>query len=126
MEEIFNIEPRGDHINVHIGIAAEGDDEHWQAEYWRQLQVACKEHDTCRVLVEGHSPKVELTSEEVVEAGQRTATVPHLWMAFCLEGWEPTAQSELYEAVAASRGVRVKFFNDREHALNWLRTNAPK
>lgn len=126
MEEVFNIQHRGDHINVHIGKAAEGDDEHWQAEYWSQLQAACKEHDTRRVLVEGYSPKGELTSSDVVEAGKRTAKVPHLWLAFCLENWEPTEQSELYETVAASQGVRVKFFTDREHALNWLRTNAPK
>jgi hypothetical protein len=125
MGEVFNIEYRGDHIHVQIGKDAPID-EHWQAEYWSRLEVACKEHDTSRVLVEGYSPRQELTSEEVVEAGQRTARVPHLWLAFCLKGWEPTVQSELYEAVAASRGVRVKFFSDSEHALNWLRTNAPK
>lgn len=125
MDEVFHIEHRGDHVHVEIGPDAHVD-EHWQTEYWAQLQAACKEHDTCRVLVEGYSPKGERTSEEVIEAGQRTAKVPHLWLAFCLEDWEATAQSELYEAVAASRGVRVKFFNDSEHALNWLRTNAPK
>ena len=126
MEEVFNIQHRGDHINVRIGKAVEGDVEHWQAEYWSQLQAACIEHDTRRVLVEGYSPKGERASTEVVEAGKRTAKVPHLWLAFCLENWEPTEQSELYEKVAASQGVRVKFFTDREHALNWLRTNAPK
>ncbi|HKP69221.1 MAG TPA: hypothetical protein VJV05_08055 [Pyrinomonadaceae bacterium] len=125
MDEIFHIEHRGDHIRVEIGPDAQVD-EHWQTEYWSQLQAACKEFDTSRVLVEGYQPKGERSSEEVIEAGQRTAKVPHLWLAFCLKDWEPTAQSELYEAVAASRGVRVKFFSDRELALNWLRTNAPK
>ena len=125
MDEVFSIEHRDDHIHVQIGKDAPVDED-WQAEYWSRLQAACKEHATSRVLVEGYSPKVELTSEEVVEAGQRTAKVPHLWLAFCLIGWERTVQSELYEAVAASRGVRVKFFSDSKHALNWLRTNAPK
>lgn len=125
MDEIFNIEHRGDYINVRIGKDVQVD-EHWQAEYWQRLQAACNEHDTRRVLVEGYPPQGERTSEEVVEAGQRAATVPHLWLAFCLKEWEPTVQSELYEAVAASRGVRVKFFTDREQALSWLRANAPK
>ena len=125
MHEVFSIEHRGDHIHVFIGPNAQVDD-HWQEEYWRTLQKVCEEYDTSRVLVEGYPPKGRRTSEEVVEAGQRTATVPHLWLAFCLEDWEPTEQSELYEAVAAARGVRVKFFTDHDHALNWLRTNAPK
>jgi hypothetical protein len=46
-------------------------------------------------------------------------------MAFHLEDFVPTEQSELFEVIAASRGVRVKFFADREHALLWLRNNAP-
>ena len=125
MEEVFNIEFRKDHINVTIGTDVPSDED-WANEYWSRLQAVCNEHDTSRGLVEGHTPSSERSSEEVVEAGQRTATVPHLWLAFCLENWEPTPQSELYETVAASRGVRVKFFTDREHALNWLRTNAPK
>jgi len=125
MREVFNIEHRGDHISVHIGKDAPVDD-HWKAEYWTRLQAACKEHDTRRILVEGQAPPGERTLEDVIEAGQRTATVPHLWMAFCLDDWEPTVESELYETVAASQGVRVKFFTDREHALNWLRTNAAK
>ena len=125
MGEIFDIQHRGDHISVYIGPDAEID-EHWQSEYWRQLQAACKEFDTSRVLVEGYQPKGERTPEEVVEAGQRAAIVPHLWLAFCLKDWEPSVRSELYEAVAASRGIRVKFFTDSKQALNWLRTNAPK
>lgn len=125
MDQVFNIEHRGDHIHVQIGKDAPVDD-HWKTEYWSRLQAACEEHDTRRVLVEGFSPKGKFTSEEVIEAGQRTATVPHLWLAFCLEDWEPTEQSELYEVVAASRGVRVKFFSDHDHALHWLRANAPK
>jgi len=124
MDEIFNIEYRGDHVSIRIGPDAQVD-EHWQAEYWKRLQEVCEEHGTRRVLVEGYQPKGERTTEEVAEAGQRTAKIPHLWLAFCLENWKPTAQSELYEAVAASRGVRVKFFSDPDEALNWLRTNAP-
>ena len=125
MEPAFTIEHRGDHVHVQIGKDVKIDRE-FQEEYWRRLKAVCKEHDSCRVLVEGSSPPGERSSKEVVEAGQRTATVPNLWMAFHLENFEPTEQSELYEAVAASQGVRVKFFSDREDALSWLRANAPK
>lgn len=125
MEEVFSIEFRGDHIHVRIGKDAPVDDD-LQAEYWNGLRAACKEFDTSRVLVEGYSPKGERETSEVIEAGQRTATIPHLWIAYCLKDWEPTEQSELYETIAASRGVRVKFFTDRDEALQWLRVNAPK
>lgn len=124
MGEIFNIEHRGDHINVVIGKDAPVD-EHVQAEYWKRLRDACTQHGTRRVLVEGFSPPGERSTREVVEAGRRTATVPHLWLAFCLDDWAPTEQSELYETIAASQGVRVKFFSDRDEALSWLRANAP-
>src|SRR5687767_9232867 len=111
MDELYTIAHRGDHVHVQIGKDVRVDRE-WQEEYWRQLRAACAEHDTCRVLVEGHRPPGERTSMEVVEAGKRTATVPHLWLAFSLKDFEPTEQSELYEAVAASQGVRVKFFSN--------------
>jgi hypothetical protein len=125
MYEVFSIEFRGDHVHVQIGKDVTVDKE-WQDEYWKRLRAACKEYDTSRVLVEGFSPPGERTTTEVVEAGQRTATVPNLWMAFCLKDFEPTEKSELYETVAASKGVRVKFFSDSAHALSWLRANAPR
>jgi len=94
-------------------------------EVWSKIKAVCEEHNSRRVLVEGVVPKGERDTAEVVAAGQRTATVPHLWLAFHLENFIPTEQSELFEAIAATRGVRVKFFADREHALTWLRNNAP-
>jgi hypothetical protein len=77
-------------------------------------------------LVEGKAPAGDHKAPEVIEAGARTATVPNLWLAFHLENYEPTELSELYEAVAASKGVRVKFFDDGAEALKWLRANGPK
>ena len=60
----------------------------------------------CDLRVKSSKPRAGL--------GERTATVPHLSLAFHLENHVANEQSELYEAVAASKGVRVKFFDDSE------------
>ena len=77
------------------------------------------------MLVEGTVPAGVFQTSEVVDAGLKTATVPKLWLAFCLKDFKPNDQSELFETVAASRGVRAKFFSDIDRALRWLRNNAP-
>ena len=76
--------------------------------------------------VEGYVPGGERNSDEVIAAGERTATVPRLWLAFHLVNFERSEQSELFEAIAASRGIRVKFFPDNDSALAWLRANAAR
>ena len=114
----------GDHIRVTIAPDYDFDPAASDT-MWGELKRLCEEHKTCRVLVEGRAPEVELDTAEVIAAGQRTATVPKLWMAFHFEDFEPNEQSELFEVIAASKGVRVKHFADREHALMWLRNNSP-
>lgn len=84
---------------------------------------ACEKHDTRRVLVEGILPEGPRETSDVIDAGQKTATVPHLWLAFAISGFKPSAATELYIVIAASRGVRVRFFADSDHALAWLRSN---
>ena len=120
----FHVQFRDDHVHVEIapGFKVEPDQ---MNEYWEQLKAICDEHNSKRVLVEGFAPSGERDTTEVIEAAQRTSTVPHLWLAYHLKDFVPTAQSELYEVIAASRGVRVKFFSDTEHALMWLRNNTP-
>ena len=125
MDTTFEVEFRGDHLHVLLGpdydVTPEQEDEFWAA-----VERACKEHKTHRVLVEGHVPKTELHTAQVVNSGVRAAeAVPRLWFALCLKDFEPTELSELYKTVAASRGVHVKFFSNHERALNWLRTNSP-
>jgi hypothetical protein len=124
MDEGINIEFRGDHVHVAMMRDVEvGDQE--RKELWSKLREACENHNTRRVLVEGFIPSGEHETSEVIEAGKRTAIVPHLWLAFHFENFVPDERSELYEAIAASQGVRVKHFADRESALKWLRSNAP-
>jgi len=120
----FAVTFRGDHVHVVLSGESEVDAE-VASDYWGMLRKICEEYDCKRILVEGVAPGGDRKPVEVIEAGQRTATVPNLWLAFHLENYEPTELSELYEAVAASKGVRVKFFTEADDALNWLRKNAP-
>src|SRR5215204_2014009 len=125
MDEAFKVEYRGDHVHVVFGQSYTADPE-WQDELWDRLRSICEEYNTRRVLAEGVLPAPDRPAAAVIEAGQRTATIPNLWLGFHFHDFSPTANTELYEVVAASHGVRVKFFNDADTALNWLRANAPK
>jgi hypothetical protein len=118
------IEFRDDHVHVQFfpGYVFEPDGSH---EVWAEIKRLCDEHQSSRVLVEGHLPTGERTTPEIIEAGERLATVPHLWLAFHVEDHEPNDRSELFEKIAGIMGVRVKHFADREHALQWLRHNSP-
>jgi hypothetical protein len=119
-----DIEFRGDHIHVQLAPGYRFDPQS-SADIWAELKRLCEEHRTSRVFVEGHLPVGERTTSEVIAAGQRTAAIPHLWLAFHVENFSPTDRSELFEVIAASKGVRVKYFSDRETALVWLRHNSP-
>ena len=125
MDEAFTIEYRGDHVHVQFGESYTADPD-WQDELWDRLKAFCEDHDTRRVFAEGVLPAPDRPPAAVVEAGQKTATIPNLWIAFHFDDYVPTTNTELYEAVADSHGVRVKFFTDRDQAMNWLRVNAPK
>ena len=125
MAEVFGVEYRDDHIHVQVspGIEVSNDA---RAEFWAMIRKVCEERDCRSIMVEGSFPEGERSATEVVSAGEATATIPNLWIAFHIENRVPNEQSELFEAVAASRGVRVKYFNEGDAALNWLRTNARK
>ena len=120
----LHAEFREDHVHVTIGPEYKLAPEQ-QEEFWERLKKICDEHRSKRVLVEGYVPTEELDTEQVVEAGLRTAAIPQLWMAFHLANFVQSERSELFETISASRGVRVKFFSDTKHALAWLRSNTP-
>ena len=125
MDEAFNIEFRGDHVHVQFGPSYTAEPE-WRNELWDLVKSFCDGHDTSRVLAEGVMPAPNRPPESVIEAAKKVTMIPHLWLAFHFDDFAPTENTELYEVVAASHGVRVKFFTDREHALKWLRVNSPK
>ena len=118
------MEFREDHIDVQIASDYKMEPDQ-QDEFWREIRELCDKHNTRRVLVRGFVPEGERDTSEVIDAGMRTAAVPKLWLAFSLKNFEPSDRSELFEVIAAGRGVRVKFFFDTKTALNWLRVNAP-
>ena len=120
----YEIEFREDHVHVLLSQDYEFDPS-GRDEIWHRLKTICEEKLTRRVLVEGKLPAGERDTADVIDAGQHTAVVPRLWLAFHFDDFVPTDQTEVFEAVAASKGVRVKHFNDREHALRWLRNNSP-
>ncbi|CAN5320477.1 hypothetical protein BH10ACI3_BH10ACI3_27900 [soil metagenome] len=121
----FGVQFRHDHVHVELGKDFKVEPSNRQ-ELWNVIGAACERHNTRRVLVEGFLPEGEREVADVIDAGQKTATVPKLWLAFAIKDFQPTAQTELYETIAASRGVRVKFFTDRERALHWLKNNSPE
>jgi hypothetical protein len=125
MEPAYTVEFRGDHVHVQLGKGYKFDPE-WRDEVWENVRRLCEERGSCRVLVEGYVPSGERTTDEVIAAGERTATVPHLWLAFHMENHVPSEKSELFEAIATSRGVCVKFFGERDDALSWLWANSPR
>jgi len=124
-DKSVDVEFRGDHIHIDLGKGLKVSPEQRNS-LWDLIGRICEENGTKRVLVEGTAPKGVFQTSEVIDAGLKTATVPKLWMAFCFNDFIPDEQSELFETVAGSRGVRVKFFADAEHALKWLRTNCPQ
>ena len=125
LDKDFSVQFRVDHIHAELGPEFKVVPDQ-QEEFWNKLKTVCDQHNSRRVLVEGFVPKGERQTGEVVDAGLRTAAVPNLWLAFHLVDFVPDEMSELYERIAASRGVRVKFFSDTERALKWLRGNAPQ
>jgi hypothetical protein len=125
MTDPFKVEFRGDHVCVELDREFEVSVER-REQLWSVLRSICDEHGTRRVLVEGFVPGGERDTSEIIDAGKKTATVPDLWLAFHFEGFIANEQTELFEAIAASQGVRVKFFADAELALKWLRTNSPR
>jgi hypothetical protein len=123
-ENGVTIEFRGDHIHVQLGKGMKVGPEQ-RIELWARIAGISEEHNCRRVLVEGKAPEGVFQTTEVVDAGVKAGTVPKLWMAMCFDDFQPDELSELFEAVAGSRGVRVKHFSNPEQALRWLRNNAP-
>ena len=124
MHDGFGVQFRDDHIHVELGKDFKADPDR-REEFWAMIGDLCKRHNSQRVLVEGYLPPGDHDTADVIDAGQKTAVVPRLWLAFALSGFKPTDQTELFEVIAAAKGVRVKFFSDARKALEWLRRNAP-
>src|SRR4051812_23755299 len=61
----YEIEFRDDHVHVQLSPNYEFEPE-GSATIWAEIKRLCDEHQTCRVLVEGHLPKGERTTPEII------------------------------------------------------------
>jgi len=120
----FKVEFREDHVYVYVGPDYKVNAGQ-RTEFWDKVLTTSELNNTQRILIEGYRPKGELTTTDVIEAGQLASAKPHLWIAFCLDELFPDELRELFEVVVASRLVRAKFFTDHQQAIVWLRNNAP-
>ena len=120
----YSVKFCGDYVHVILAGAGDRIDPDVQEGYWEEIRTMCEEHKCRRVFVEGVAPRGDRTTGEIIGAGLRTGKVPQLWLAYWLEGFHATELSALYETMAATRGVRVKFFSEKQRALEWLRNNA--
>jgi hypothetical protein len=71
----FEVTFRGDHIHVQLNAATRIEDPDLPNDYWGMLRKLCDEYDCRKILVEGVAPSGEMDPVEVVEAGERAATV---------------------------------------------------
>ncbi len=121
-ERDFQVQFRDDHINITVGPKYKTSPKQ-RKELWAAIRSASDQYGSRRILIEGVRPRGELSTVEVIEAGQHASKKASLWIAFCMDELYPAEQRELFEVVAASRGVRAKFFTDRDKSLRWLRRN---
>lgn len=84
MTKGVEVEFRGDHVHVHL-TPEYAFDPSGRDEVWTKIKTLCEEHQTRRVFVEGFVPPGERETTDVIDAGQRTAAVPRLWLAFHFE-----------------------------------------
>ena len=125
MSKDFEVKFLGSHIHVELGpnyvIEPENKDD-----FWEMLKEACDKYGSRRVLIEGSIPSGGRDAAAVVAAGERAAAVPNVWLALHLDDFVPNERSELFQVIAAARGVRAKFFSDNRSAMQWLESNAEK
>ena len=123
LDRPFRIQFRDDHIHVTLGDQFRLTPDIYR-EYWASLSEIAEKHNCRRVLVEGVAPRGEHSTNQIIEAGIRTSAIPDLWMAYCLRDHEKNDGSELYQAIASSQSTHIKFFVDRDQALDWLKANS--
>src|SRR5688500_18982937 len=87
MREGFSLQFRDDHVHIELGKDFNADPAR-RDEFWAMIAEACERHHTQRVLVEGFLPSGEHDTADVINAGQKTAVVPKLWLAFAFKEFE--------------------------------------
>ncbi|HSU25274.1 MAG TPA: hypothetical protein VLI65_04795 [Pyrinomonadaceae bacterium] len=114
------VEFKGGYIHIRHGEDFEITPERTD-DFWNFLAKICEEHDCSRVLAEGPTPKRRMDTVAAFQSGVQAAGVrKDLWLAIYFHNYEPDELSELFERSARNRGIHVRFFDNRDRALNWL------
>lgn len=116
----LNVEFKGDYLHLthdsEFEVTPESADE-----LWKFLAETCERYGCSRVLAEGPPPKRKMDTVAAFESGvQASAVGKDLWLAIYFHDYQPDEISELFERSARNRGAHVRFFDNRERALNWL------
>ena len=88
---------------------------------WTELSQACRKYNCLKVLAEGYAPKREIRTMDAFDSGsQASQFMPGLTMAICFQEYAPDEITKYFTDVAYNRGAHIKFFTNREEALQWL------
>jgi len=87
---------------------------------WLNLAEACKAHKCNRVLSEGNLNISKLKAFDAYKSGSQAGEIRGLRLACLFPNLKPDNQSDFFKTVAANRGAKVEFFDDRAAALRWL------
>ena len=86
-----------------------------------RLEDICGKRECSRILLEAPSPKRKMDTTAVFESGTRLARIaPGLMVAMLFYNYKTDELSEFFKTVAHNRGARVKYFSEKEKALEWL------
>ena len=117
----FKVQAQADHIHVELApsYAIPSQDT-------KQLITAiadhCARHCCRRVLIQGSRVPGGIKALDAYALGSLMGSLlPGASFAFCLNGYSPDANAKFLIDVTHNRGVRLKFFDDPEAALRWLR-----
>jgi hypothetical protein len=120
MSSGFTLEPREGYLYVHLVPGFEMTPDA-TTRVWTAICETCRELNLRRALAEGDNVTRRLTQMEAFDiAGLAGRLLPGLSVACVFRGYVPDSQSEFFQTVALSRGVRMQFFQDLNTALRWL------
>ena len=103
----------------HAGLGAARTHELVLQDLLRAMEL-CAEHRCFRILVDADEPLRHATPEALEEFVRRLAFFPGLKLAISCPVVHPTEWIDRYMKAAGEHGTSVRYFTDREMALQWL------
>ncbi|MGC8744955.1 MAG: hypothetical protein ACP5T0_13855 [Verrucomicrobiia bacterium] len=122
MSEETRIEFKGDYVHV---IQPKGYEINPEAmeEFYKTLAEFCKANNCYKILAECDSPVRKLKLHNAFSnADKLSSQLPLIKLACCFYNYQVNEISEFFKTAAFNRGVNVEFFNDKQKALEWLKS----